>query len=303
MPNPFKNYLTRSGAAALSTGLLLCSISVIAEDYRLWLGSRSESRQKYELELTRLVLDSTRAEFGDYSIQPDYRNLSPQRRGRQSESKNLIDIVIQPYHIKRSKNLQYIPLPVMKGLLGLRQIITTHAKLDELTGLETVDQLRQYKIGQGLAWMEITLYEHNGFSVVEAPYGNLFAMLARGRFDILPLGATEIDNELNAHLTKNPDLSIVPELFIYYPHPVFFYVDRHHPDSISRITKGIKKIQGDGSFDRLIQIYFGDLIKHIQQPGKKAFILKNPILSPELDAVVELSLIQHLFSDTLLSKP
>ncbi len=281
----------------LGLTLLLGPFHAQAEDFRLWLGSRSSSRQQYELDLTRLVLESTKPEFGEYSIETDYSPLSPQRRYLQTDSDDLIDIVIQPYHLKRGKTLQYIPIPVMKGLLGIRQIITTQSNLRRLSTAETLEQLRHYRVGQGLAWLEVNLFRKNDFKVIEAPYKNLFAMLVRDRFDILPIGASEINKTLLDQLAKYPELVIVPDLVMYYPHPVFFYVDKNSKRSIKRIENGIKIIINNGSLESLFNKHFDEVVRDLISSKQRLLVLSNPVLTTELKNTIDISLVKRLSED------
>ncbi len=286
-------------ATAISVSFLLVAVSAQSENYVLWLEGRSESRQNYELELITLLLDVTKPDYGDYSLSTEYEYVSLSRRDRlfdATESKR-INISINPFNQLSADQELHLSVPVLEGLLGLRTIVASRKNSGTLEKIESLANLREFSIVQGFEWTDTKVYKHNGFDIEEALVPNILRMLKRGRFDIYPIGVIETGSEFASGVRESPDLYFVPDMFIYYPHPLYVKVDRLHPRSFKRFEQGLDIIVKSGALRALIHKHFGAAIDQLSASEKKVFVLENPHLTEQMNNSLSNSLVAQLIRD------
>ena len=104
-------------------------------------------------------------------------------------------------------------------------------------------------------------------------------MLQLGRVDYFPRAITEIQSELQSHSVL--DLAIAPELVLYYPAPLYYFV---HPDKTQLaedIEYGLREAIADGSMKQLFLQHFADDIAQAQLQQRRVIRLENPFLHPD----------------------
>jgi hypothetical protein len=119
-----------------------------------------------------------------------------------------------------------------------------------------------------------------------ARYENLFKMLMKKRFGFFPRGINEAWNELNSKGKTYPDLAVEKYLALYYPFPIYFFVNKNKPELAQKIEHGLEIALEDGSFKKLFFEYHDTIIKQANLNDRIVFRLTNPILpkgSPEID--------------------
>lgn len=146
--------------------------------------------------------------------------------------------------------LQAIRIPLMKGLQGHRIFLIRQAEQTQFSQINTLEQLKQYKAGQGRFWGDTPILQNAGIQVV-APVKkeNLFYMLDGGRFDYLPLGVHEPWDEVNKRVGLN--LAVEQNLLLIYPMPMYFFINKNNHSLQELIESGLEAAIKDGSFDEL----------------------------------------------------
>ena len=108
-----------------------------------------------------------------------------------------------------------------------------------------------------MKWTDVKIYQYAGLHVVNADrYANLYPMLAKGRFNFLPLSILEIDTELEKQQSFYDELMVHEKIYIFYPLPVYLSVTKALPELIERLRFGIKKVIGSGDFQTIFHKYF-----------------------------------------------
>ena len=267
--------------------LSYCAVSQAQTvELRYWSGA--SGRDDYDTELLKMAMDATTDTFGPYTfklVHKSYGTLRGRRLLAQGDIINIYASPVRPPEIATKEELLVVPIPILKGLLGYRQLLIHKDNVSLFASITTRMQLSQFTAGQGKGWMDASIYRHNGFAVEEpAIYSNLFSMLTRKRFDYLPLGSHEIYKALNENSDKNPSLIIAPKLLIYYPFPVAFHVSKHEPELARRIEVGMKRIIENGQFDALFMQHFTKTLARIRNKDNRTVMLSNPNIHgyPEL---------------------
>lgn len=295
--------------------LILLSGALHAADepmtYRYWDWGITPSKDDYQVALLKLTLDKTISSYGPYRIERVVKYYSRARARREVNRGEILNVYFIPFRSKETdkksakanllasaqgqKNPSAEPtkldeeyeqdgsipvmMPGMKGLMGYRNLIIRRSDEEKFKKITEERQLKNLVAGQGDDWIDISIYKHNGYSVVApATYSALFDMLAAGRFDYLPLGATEVEAALLQHPELHSKLMIAPELIIYYPYALLFHVSKKHPRLAERLEAGMKIAQRDGSLDKLFNQHFSKEIAHLANNKTRYFILENPAI-------------------------
>src|SRR5690606_38391611 len=83
------------------------------------------------------------------------------------------------------REFAYLPYPLDRGVLGYRVCFVNTDIAEKISQITRVEELKKYRIGQGVGWLDSAILQHNGFNVIESEnYANLFLMLAAGRIDL-----------------------------------------------------------------------------------------------------------------------
>jgi hypothetical protein len=246
-----------------------------------------EARILYEAKLVRLALERTEQRFGPFELAVDRQLRSQERLARDITNDQTVHILSGPGWSSSAPDptgidMRVIQVPLAKGLLGYRQCIirrqdeTTFASIDSLSALKT------FSVGLGDDWLDKDIFDHNGFTTVEAPdIEKLYYMLKRGRFDCLPLGIGEAEGSLAEHNAEG-ELMIADDLLFFYPLPVLVQVGGRDSELAQRIEQGLALMQQDGSFDAVFWAHQGGTIEQIRSPGNRVFRLHNPYIADEL---------------------
>ena len=213
--------------------------------------SALDARNEYFLAMLELALEKT-ADQGDWTLQPADQ-VVPQSLALQRLSNNDgIDVVWSMTSIEREKQNRAIRIPLMKGLMGYRLLIIRAEDQQWFRRLQTIDELRELRAGQGHDWPDTEILRANGLAVEgEEEYDSLFSLLQQGRFDYLPRAINEPWEELAAR--PNMDLMVEQGLLLYYPTAEYFFVNRQNTVLAERLEKGLRLAIEDGSFDKLFR--------------------------------------------------
>jgi len=254
------------------------------DQIRYWGGT--EARNIYETAVLKRALEATKADFGDYHFTLVTAHYGTHRGRRMIESGDVINMYAsppRPPEITAKENIITIAKPLLKGLLGYRRLIVNREALPSFKAIRTREQLAKKTAGQGRHWLDAALLRYNHFKVTDTSgYEHLFPMLARHRYDYLPLGAQEIEQALETNAQAYPDLVIEPDIIIYYPWPVVFQVSGKYPQLARRVEIGLERIIADKELATLFEHQYAELLQTLRRPSMRVFLLENPYMqTPE----------------------
>lgn len=140
----------------------------------------------------------------------------------------------------------------------------------------------QYKAGFGSQWADMEILRINQIPVIgTVKYSNLFRMLSAKRFDYFPRGINEIWQEVSTMKDSYPNLAVEPKLALYYPYPVYFFVNKANEKLANRLERGLKIAIADGTFKALFLKYHQAMIKQASLQDRRLFTLENPTLAKD----------------------
>lgn len=233
----------------------------------------------YKVELIERAMEITRNEFGDFTMEVfSGDNPHDPRRVVLINDGSLVNLLWAPTGSPVTKAEVFeIPTDVLNGLLGYRVCLRNANTPSTLTQVNTLEDLKKIRIGQGEEWPDVKIYKHNQIRPILGPSLNsLFEMLGYKRFDCLPFGVNEAAYIVDQRKDQYPFLKLDDELLIYYEFSIRFYVSKRYPKIAERLTLGLKKLQENGEFDALFKKYHAEDLKKLNLKKRRAICLKSP---------------------------
>ncbi len=219
--------------------------------------SVKDQRGNYFNEAIQLALEKTVNSHGPYRLlrtppmNKERSLLSAQRRAYP----NMV-VTAAPSTVKGLR-LVPVPIPADLGVTGYRVCFVSVEKRPAVATARTLNELRRFRFLQGKGWADAEILRANGFKVDEvAGHDSMFAMLAKGRSDLLCRSVLEVHDELLAQ-ADSPGLVLDASFMLVYDLPLLLYL---HPDDkklLQRLTNGMRRAWRDGSLQAL-------LMKHLQ---------------------------------------
>lgn len=246
--------------------------------------SGGDLRMSYYFELLRAALVATAPKWGPFVLTPSTVVMNADRSQLMLSRSDTITMLVRTTSNERETVLRPIMIPVDKGLTGYRLFLiqqATQAKLDKVHSLE---DLKDFPIGQGLHWVDTEILRNAGLTVVTGvSYEALFKMLKGGRFDLFSRGVNEISKELEIGRVSNPDLAIERHLLLYYPLPRYYFFARTLEGErlAQRVEEGLKILVQSGEFDRQYRAFKRQILQGLSLSGRRVFKISNPTLSPQ----------------------
>ncbi|MET0356852.1 MAG: transporter substrate-binding domain-containing protein [Cellvibrio sp.] len=262
--------------------LILCLISNFTyAEFIISLRSpetKNDKREDYNVALVTLALEKTKTEYGDYRI----AKIPPMNIARSFfslEADKYPNMMIElSYQEKLEKNFDfiYVNFPIELGIVGYRVCFASPQVYEDLKKVQTLDELKQYSIGQGIAWADTEILRHNGLKVVEiGNFDSIFKLVELGRIDLFCRGANELQNEYESKKGSG-NLLYDKSFVLRYSLPRFYYLHKNNRLARERIEKGLATAYQDGSINALWEKYFLESVKFTKLKQRKIFDLQNP---------------------------
>ncbi|NQD37982.1 amino acid ABC transporter substrate-binding protein [Permianibacter sp. IMCC34836] len=233
------------------------------------------------IELLRTALDRTSTDYGPYVLKPADQDMNEARFLVEARSGTLINVVWSATSIEKEKTLLPVRIPLEKGLLGYRIGLIRAGSQARFDQVKTAQDLLPFEFGLGPGWGDIDVYQAAGFKVQLAPYEELFAMTAFGRFDYFSRGVNEVFAEFDVRQSQTPNLEIEQGILLHYPYPFYFFVTPTDPKLAERIERGLQRMLADGSFDLIFHKYNNAAIKRANFSKRRLIELPNRNLPPQ----------------------
>lgn len=260
----------------------------------------SPSIKKHQIDLVNELLNIAEPKFGPSTLQTVNIDMSTKRAVIALESGELPLGFATGWNAGKNNpetsKLYYHPY--LNNLLGLRKLVVRREDLNTFANIRHFEELKNYKAGQGTGWPDSDIYRINGIEVVNAKrYENLFPMLALKRFDFVPMSTLEM-KEVMAPLnqTKN-NLVVVPNLYIFYPIPIYLRSSKRDKDSYDRIDYALSRYFSPQYSDTKNQHFidtFGEPEQYIPAESDTVFFLDNPIIDKETNDAIMVEFKRHL---------
>lgn len=238
-----------------------------------------DRRQEYFIDLLGQVMERTRDGFGDYRLEQVQRHMFQARALRYLEQGRLIDVVWTMTSVERERQVLPVRVPLFRGLLGYRIFIIRESEQARFDAIDSLASLAGMIGVQGHDWPDLDILRHNGLNIMSAPtYGEIFELLAKGRYDYFPRGVTEAFQELATH--ANLPIAVEQSILVYYPTAMYFFVSRANGALATRLGAGLRAMVADGSLDRFLRSHPNTraAFETGSLENRRRFDLENPLL-------------------------
>lgn len=264
--------------------LLLCLLAAHAALAAELVVVHNKAEPPYFVELLKDALEHTK-DMGPYVLKPSDASFAGSRLiDEVADDAGHLDIMTRGSNIEEERRLLPIRIPLDKGLLGYRIMLVRKQDLARFAAIQSLDDLKRVRTGQGALWPDTKILEGAGFKVIKGTFSpGLTRMLNEERFDMFPRAPWEAETDLKRYAAEMPDLVIEPSFVLVYPYPRYFMVSRKGkgPELAARIETGLRRMIADGSFDRHFDGYFGPFIEKTALRQRRVFQVDNKLLPPE----------------------
>lgn len=225
---------------------------------------------RYYEDVIRLALEKTRASHGDFAIKQRPFEASIERVRAMLQSGAGVDIIWASVTPERVESMRHVQVDLLQDLNNYRALLVRKDDVHRFQNIQTLDDLRRLKAGNGSNWTDTKVMQANGFTVVTAvDFGLLIKMLSAKRFDYITRGMHEIGMDLRMFNSAN--LVVVPDVVLKYSVPISygFFVRKSDEALAKRLEQGLALAKVDGSLKKL----FDEV--ELFQPGLK-ILAENP---------------------------
>ncbi|MEX2321082.1 MAG: amino acid ABC transporter substrate-binding protein, partial [Saccharospirillum sp.] len=210
--------------------VLASVVCVRAELSVVYPASESEIDTRFDdlITILRTALEKTEPDFGPFQMRPASAPMTSMRYSNELLAGRTPNLIWTSTSVERESLFRPIQIPLRKGLLSYRISLTRAENQARIDQVQTLSDLSQLSLAQGIGWGDNQVFEANGLNVTTSEYESLFRMIDAGRIDIFPRGIGEVFEEWEIRRHELPNLIIEPNLLLYYPWPYYFFV---HPDN------------------------------------------------------------------------
>ncbi|KQY86209.1 hypothetical protein [Pelomonas sp. Root1444] len=258
-------------------------------EFRYWDWGATPKRDDYQFALLTLALDKTTKDYGPYQLTRVVKSYSTSRLRREINRGDVVNVHAGPWRPletsddKLPERSLRVNVPIFKDLLGYRKLLIRRDDLDRFKRIVQADDLKELVVGQANGWVDVEIYRHNGYRVNDiANPATLLDMLAKKRIDYIPISLMDVDTILASRPELAEQLMLLPDITIYFPLPVIFYVTIHEPRMAERLEAGLNLARQDGSLERLFKSSFAHELELLRNGTHKRFTLTNPFVPREL---------------------
>ncbi|MDN4503002.1 amino acid ABC transporter substrate-binding protein [Alteromonadaceae bacterium BrNp21-10] len=234
-----------------------------------------QQRDIYFNQLLKLALEYSGE---DYQLVSMPMPTIPEERSMKLIQEDYYNIHWMGTTANREKLLLPIYIPLDKGLLGWRLMLVHQDNKDTFANITSTQQIKKLTAGLGHHWPDTRVFYENKFKVFTATTTTgLQKMLNLKRIDYFPRSILEIWQE---HGTIDyPALTIDPNIVITYPAAIYFFVAKGNLALHDCIKKGLEVALANGSFDKLFQQNFADVILLANLNQRRRFNITNSLIT------------------------
>ncbi|SDH15317.1 MULTISPECIES: ABC transporter substrate-binding protein [unclassified Duganella] len=237
---------------------------------------QGQNAEHYPVRLLRMAL----ARSGqDHQLQPSNVMMRQNRALAELRAGRVIDIAWTMASQQRERDLLPIRIPLDMGLIGWRLLLIRARDAARYAAIRQPGELQALDALQGHDWPDTDILRANHYRVQTASdYAGMFKMLQSGRVDYFPRAVFEVWNEAAAFADQG--LVVAPGLALHYPSAFYFFVNKDNTALAASLQQGLEQLLADGSYARLFNEYYGDMVARSALDKRRVFELRNNLLSP-----------------------
>lgn len=186
----------------------------------------------------------------EYTFAYHYQQTIGRERFRLLVKQGVVDVIWSSSTRQREEEFAPVKFNLLRGINEYRALLIRAGDQPRFDNVNSIDDLRQFKIGSGIHWSDTQIYNVNGLPIVTSyAFDNMFRMLAARRFDYMARSLQEIDQEIEQY--GKLGLTVEKNLLIHYPQPIYFFLNKKNDALAKRIERGLLMAQADGSLNEI----------------------------------------------------
>lgn len=240
-----------------------------------------DKRYEYHWEILRTALQRTTPTWGPFRLQPAVYMDERRQTFELKSASGKLTVMYLGTSEDLERSLTPVRIPVDKNLGGYMVMLIRREDQPRFAAVNSLDDLRKFRIGLGFGWLDVEILRADGFNVVTgSSYDGLFEMLVNHRFDAFSRAAVEILDEYAERSEKIPDMAIEQSFILYYPLPMYFWFAKTPQGQrlAARAREGMLAMIADGTYDRIFFKYQQHKIDELHLGQRKVFRVDNPLL-------------------------
>ena len=279
-----------SGAAkgCLLAATLGFPVSGLASDplqVRYYHHGFSLALRQYFNDVVTMVLETTVDGFGPFQLHASDKRLAPIRTMLEVQRGEILHLAFGSSwyrNVLTEGTFHEFEYPFVFDLIGLRRYITAPGRAKALARVGKVEELKEFSVGQGEGWPDTMILQRNGFRVVEGyELDSLVPMLAKGRFDLLPLSILETSATLAEYRGQHKNLAINNDINLFYPFPFSLFISAKTPKLAERFKVGVQQVFTSGDAKKLFNRHFQDAESSLMAGRSKLVMIDNPLIDKD----------------------
>ncbi len=236
---------------------------------------------EYRWKVLELALDHVRRDEGvAFGLRPFAEDVT-QNRAVSLLQDGVIDVIALGTNDEREARMLPIKIDISRGIVGYRVFLISASDQARIARMDDEAFRKSLTFGLNSQWADVPVMRANGYTVLTSTdYESLFGMLAAHRFDALPRGIGEAAVELAARQEAYPQLTIERTRALFFPYPIYFWVNRQDAQLAARIERGLRAALADGSLRTLFEAHHAAMIEELGRSRRRVVRLDNPLLPP-----------------------
>ena len=240
-------------------------------------------RKQEEVFAFAVLQEALRRAPVDYDLRKSQRPEMTNARALVELERNRVDVLWVGTSPDLENRFRPVYIPITRGLLGHRFLVIQQDRQSEFSAITDIEDLQRFTGGQGTGWTDTTILNASGLSIVTASFDNLFQLVANGRIDYYPLGASEVFGFLDDYRNEYPGLAVETDLVVVYPFDFLFFVNEDNEALHNAIRQGMEMMYDDGTYLDMFERH--PELRAFHEQGaleSRRFIhIPNPISTPE----------------------
>lgn len=229
-----------------------------------------------KIEVLTTALEKSQDRYGDYKIVLDAPMMNNFRATMALKEGTELNVYISLENGTIENESIPIRIPVRRGLMSYRLILTTEKNLPLFKNVSTLEDLKKILVGSKHSWQLTKILKNEGFDIITTPnYNTIFDMLSHDRFVYLLRGVNEIFQEKELRSESNPDLVVEPNLLIYLPTAIYVFVSKTEPRLAERLEYGLNVMVKDGSLKAIFDKYYLQFIEQADIENRTVIEIDN----------------------------
>ncbi|MDT0593927.1 amino acid ABC transporter substrate-binding protein [Glaciecola petra] len=245
----------------------------------------NDERYEFPLALLELSLQKTGVR---YQLVPSSSPITQAKSIKRLEENLEINVLWSMTDLQRESQLRAIRIPITKGLIGWRVLLTHKDNPFLFTKIDSQADLLKFSPVQGIAWPDTKILQANGFNVITArDYIEATQSVNFQEADFFPRSVIEVMSELENTYSKN--FRLKKNILIRYPAAQYFFTNKSNVTLANLLKTGMQRAIADGSYDELFMKHYGEVLERFNVEGADVYYLSNPLL-PVLTPIEDKSL-------------